>query len=182
MVERLISNYSEVVENVRRFNDNLSLNQQLQQQLPYFRSWYYIPELDAAGPSKFIGYKAMTVERYIGVCGKELDGRWTEPELKAWFGILENSTPEHKYVASIVETLIQQYRKRINRVARFNAPRGWILNRLTPQTSPIVDVFWQAYKTLAIADQERLARRITEDLQGHENKNSVEKRSNLAKI
>lgn len=181
MVVGLVSDYSEVVDNVRRFNDGLASNRQLQLQLPYFRAWYYIPELDAAGPSKFIGYKDMTADRYVGVHGEELDGRWTEPELKAWFGVLENATPEQQYVASIVEALLQRFRKRVNRVARFNAPRGWVLDSVTTPTSPLVDVFWRAYKTLRLEDQERLAKRIIEDRPRPDDKKSTRRRRNLAR-
>lgn len=163
MTVKLVSNYNEVVDNVRRFNDGLTSNRQLQAQLGYFRVWYYVPELDAVGPSKFIGYADMTADRYIQAHGGDLDGRWTEPELKAWFGVLENATPEQSYVGSIVEALIQRYRKRINRVARFNATRGWTLDRTARPMSPLADVFLRAYKTLSLEDQERLAERIAED-------------------
>ncbi len=51
----LIESYREVVENVRQFNEDLVANTDICSQLSQFRAWYYVPELDALGPSKFIG-------------------------------------------------------------------------------------------------------------------------------
>jgi len=123
MSRRIVDSYEEVVRSVRAFNEDLSEAHVLQGQLSYFRAWYYIPELDAVGPSKFLGYRGMTVSEYMQ--SQELDGRVTEPVLSRWFDALENDTSETVYVARLVEELLARYKKVPNRVARFNAPRGW---------------------------------------------------------
>jgi len=49
------------------------------------RAWYYIPSLGLAAPSRFIGYKQMTSQKYDS--SDEVDGKQTEPHLKDknWF-------------------------------------------------------------------------------------------------
>lgn len=48
-----------------------------------FRQWYYIPELNVFGPSKYIGYKNMNTSKYDR--GKRKTGVGTEKILKEWF-------------------------------------------------------------------------------------------------
>lgn len=165
-------NYEDVIESVRAFNEGLKERGNLENQLSYFRAWYYIPELDAVGPSKFIGYKNLSVADYL--TGYGLDGKITEPILGRWFNMLIEETPEANYVGSLVERLVSRYNKVMNRKARFNAPRGWKLEResltslqnaiqIDPQTSdlqPLVEVFWRAFLSLSREDQDTIAKRI----------------------
>lgn len=169
-----VENYEDVIDCVRAFNKGVEEGADLEHQLSYFRSWYYIPELDATGPSKFIGYKGMTAAEYMG--SEDLDGRMTEPVLSRWFDVLEEETPEATYVKKLVEELLTRYNKVLNRVARFNAPRGWRLHdkgmpvpHVTKQEGsheehprPIVEVFWRAFLSLYPEDQDALAERILE--------------------
>jgi len=165
-------NYEDVVETVRAFNQGLAEGQDLENQLSYFRAWYYIPELDMVGPSKFIGYKGMTATEYMS--STELDGKVTEPILSRWFDVLLPDIPEAKYVGNLVERLLGQYNKIINRKARFLAPHQWHLTQDQTMPSPVsvatenkfgesrpmVEVFWRAFLGLYPEDQEVLARRI----------------------
>jgi hypothetical protein len=63
----LVTTREQVKEGIRRFNEDLGRagGQELASRLGYNRAWYYDPELDQVGPSKFIGYAAMTAKRYI---------------------------------------------------------------------------------------------------------------------
>jgi len=165
--------YEDVVETVRAFNQGLTQGHGLENQLSYFRAWYYVPELDMVGPSKFIGYRKMTAEAYMN--STELDGKVTEPILSRWFDILLPGTPEGNYVKSLVDRLISRYNKIINRKARFLAPHGWHLGQNKDMSSsasvavrnskdesrPIVEVFWRAFLSLYPEDQEAVAGRIT---------------------
>ena len=167
-----VENYKEVVDSVRAFNEGLKEGGNLKNQLSYFRAWYYIPELDAVGPSKFIGYKNLSLADYL--TGYGLDGKVTEPVLGRWFNLLIDNTPEARYVESLVERLLARYNKVMNRKARFNAPRGWNLrkgnvtplqsnaqiNTQTDDLNPMVEVFWRAFLSLSQKDQDILARRI----------------------
>jgi hypothetical protein len=164
--------YDDVVECVRAFNEGLEEGEDLDGQLSYFRAWYYIPELDAVGPSKFIGYKGMTAGQYMR--SEDLDGRVTEPVLGQWFDVLNEETPEAEYVERLAKELLSQYNKVLNRAARFSAPRGWKLHQegvpvrrsimqegsQTQDMRPIVEVFWRAFLSLYPEDQAALAKRI----------------------
>ncbi|MCK4783375.1 MAG: hypothetical protein KAV87_06460, partial [Desulfobacteraceae bacterium] len=106
--------------------------------------------------------------------GDGLDGKITEPILGRWFDVPIEETPEAKYVRDLVKQLVSRYNKVMNRKARFNAPRGWKLEResltslqnaiqIDPQTSylqPLVEVFWHAFLSLSREDQDTIAKRI----------------------
>lgn len=172
----LVETYENVIESVRAFNRGLQEGLGLEGKLSYFRAWYYVPELDLVGPSKFIGYKGITVAQYMNDSG-ELDGRETEAVLSQWFDPLTDATPEARYVENLVEDLLNEYNKRLNDKARFNAKRGWSLSqgRLAPSLAnaeeststgpqPIVEVFWRAFLSLYPEDQSVLAERIIKHL------------------
>lgn len=171
MILNPVHSYDEVVQGVQAFNQGLSIASDLKEQLSYFRSWYFVPELDAVGPSKFIGYPGMTASEYMHA--EDLDGRITEPALGRWFEALDNDSPEGIYVMQLVQKLLSSHNKAPNRKARFNAPRGWRLDQkangnkdgsaeVNSRTSPVVDVFWQAFLSLPSDDRERLAQRIVD--------------------
>jgi len=162
----------EVIKSVRAFNKGLKGEKALQNHLSYFRAWYYIPELNKVGPSKFIGYKNLPVAQYL--TGKDLDGKVTEQILGKWFNLLIEGTPEADYVEGLVKELVSSYDKVMNRKARFNAPRGWRLGRegvasvqnatqIDPPASdlqPLVEFFWRAFLSLSPEDQDTIAQRI----------------------
>lgn len=168
----LSESYGDIVGAVRAFNDGLAEDHELENQLSYFRAWYYIPEIDMVGPSKFIGYKGMTAAEYMS--SSELDGKVTEPALSRWFTVRLPGTPEASHIEDLVERLLARYGKTMNRKARFLAPSQWRLGDGQAATSrggvvgkesdggarPIVEVFWRAFLGLYPEDQEALARRI----------------------
>ncbi|MBI3953123.1 MAG: hypothetical protein HY330_01270, partial [Chloroflexi bacterium] len=61
---RLVESRKDVEGTTQKLNQELGNSPDLQRRLAYARGWYYLPELDAVGFSKFIGYADMTVERY----------------------------------------------------------------------------------------------------------------------
>ena len=178
-----VENYEDVKKSVLAFNEGLGKPEKLENQLSYFRAWYYIPDLNAVGPSKFIGYKNLPVARYL--IGYGLDGKVTEPILGRWFNLLIEGTPEANYVKSLVEQLASRYHKVMNRKARFNAPRGWRLEgksvaslqnsiQSDPPTSdrhPLAEVFWQAFLSLSPKDQDTISKRITTHRSGRDKEN-----------
>jgi hypothetical protein len=181
MSRETVKNYDEVIETVRNFNKGLEEGVGLENKLSYFRGWYYIPELDAVGPSKFIGYKGMTAKEYMN--RNDLDGRETNEILSQWFkwfDVKDGETPENKYLADLTERLLERFDKAPNLSIWYAAPRGWkisIHKSSPPSTSnqgestaidnrPIVEVFWRAFLSLYPEDQDALAQRITK----HSNK------------
>ena len=155
-----------------RNRKGLENSEGLRNLLSYFRAWYYIPELDMVGPSKYIGYKGINPESFLTERG--LDGRETEPVMGKWFDQLNKESAEGRYVSDKLAELTARYGKNMNKVARFGAPRGWRLsNHPTSQPASrtvavarqstsheIVEVFWRAYLSLYPEDQQALAERI----------------------
>ena len=121
----LVDSYSQVVENVRTFNGEVDL---LVDRLSQFRLWYYVPEAGAVGPSKFIGYKEMAVEAYLGrdnrdgPSGTNIDGRKTRVTLEKWFYQTKPGTPEHEHCKKQVIDLLRSYNKLPSSRARYMVP------------------------------------------------------------
>ncbi|MBI4282357.1 MAG: hypothetical protein HY672_02585 [Chloroflexi bacterium] len=176
-----VSSYNQVAENVRCFNAGLLQGTDLETLLAYFRAWYYLPEEDAVGPSKFIGYEGMTGIAYME--RDDLDGRETEPVLHRWFEMLEKGTPEHQYVEQKVLDLAARFGKRVSSAARFSAPSGWRVSAGTlrgnsgrrewaspggslqttnghNESEAMVEVFVRAFGTLRPSEQAAVLRRI----------------------
>jgi predicted RNase H-like HicB family nuclease len=120
-----VKSIEDVRTSIRRFNTDLERRPDLAARLTMYRAWYYDPELDMVGPSKFIGYADMSAERYIILEEGATDGKQTEPVLKRWFQTLDKSSPEEAFVRSRAETLVAKYGKSLSKVARFCAPIGW---------------------------------------------------------
>jgi predicted RNase H-like HicB family nuclease len=123
----LVTNAKQVKDAIRRFNQDLEGgDRDLAARLGYTRAWYYDPDLDRVGPSKFIAYSGMTGRKYAtGVAEGSLDGKQTEPVLRQWFRPLEKGSPEAALVRSRVEALLARYGKVLNKAVRFCAPMGW---------------------------------------------------------
>lgn len=54
---KLVDKYDDVVKNAKEFHKSIENDIELNRKLSMFRHWYYIEEIDAFAPSKFIGYK-----------------------------------------------------------------------------------------------------------------------------
>ena len=173
MARETVKTYDDVLDSVRAFNKGLEPSKRLREQIRFFQSWYYVPELDAVGPSKFIRYKNMTAFEYIR-SHSELDGHVAEPVLSKWFNRLEPNSAEAVWVRQRVEGLVGRYGKLVNIGAKFSAPRGWSIDKQgqppqtvnvqatgnTKVTNPAVDGLWQAFLSLSSEDQKALAARI----------------------
>ena len=120
----LVESYQEVVDNIRQSNQDLARGEDICSQLRQFRAWYYIPKLDAIGPSKFIGYKRMNTSRYQR--GYQKDGRETEPRLQKFFRPIWRGHPKYTHPESKLHDLTDQYGKKPNKVACLNVPLGWL--------------------------------------------------------
>ena len=79
----LVTSIEEVIENIRTYQTHISRSSRATPS--GVRQWYYLPKENIAGPSRFIGYKKMTAERYDRhdrSHQESVDGRITEPALK----------------------------------------------------------------------------------------------------
>ena len=112
----LVESYSDVVRNAREFLDSVD-DEGLVNKLSMFRHWYYVEEIDAFAPSKFIGYKDITIEDYrIGTSVDQgyMDGRDTVKQLKEWFQPIDNENYEIYYKR--LEEFLSQYDKKPNKM------------------------------------------------------------------
>lgn len=122
----MVTNLDEVRAGIRQFNSDLEHSAGLAARLKMIRAWYYDPEIDMVGPSKFIGYTGMTAEHYLHRGRRtKLDGRETEPVLGKWFRVLEAGSPEEAMVRARAEKLLGQYGKTLNEAVRFCGPISW---------------------------------------------------------
>jgi hypothetical protein len=173
MARETVKTYDDILESVRAFNGALEHGRRLREQIRFFQNWYYVPELDAVGPGKFIRFKGLTGLQYIRE-HSELGGRVVEPVLSKWFTSLEEGTPEEIWVKQKVDRLLGIYGKIVSSGGRFYAPRGWGLRHQTQASqstmvqtdkeanavSPQAEVFWQAFLGLSPEDQSALTDRI----------------------
>lgn len=112
----LVESYSDVVRNAREFLNSID-DEWLVNKLSLFRHWYYIEEIGAFAPSKFIGYKDITIEDYnIGTSLEQgyMDGRDTVKQLKEWFQPISNENYEFYYKR--LEEFLSQYDKKPNKM------------------------------------------------------------------
>lgn len=114
----IIDNYQQIVKNAVTFNDALKKNiDEIINLLSNFRQWYYIEEIDDFAPSKFIGYKNMTAEKYINNHTKTMDGRETELVLKKYFTKLEYNSCKDIELRFKLSDKIEKYGKKLRKNA-----------------------------------------------------------------
>ena len=118
MEKETVKTYDDVLESIAVFNKSLEKSKRFRDQVRFFQSWYYVPELDAVGPSKFVRYKGMTGFDYIRTYSA-LDGRVAEPVLAKWFVRLEDNSPEAVWVRQRVDQLLGHYGKTVGNMAKF---------------------------------------------------------------
>lgn len=115
----LVDSISEVKNNVKHFNEDLEINEELVSKLSSFRHWYYIEELDLFGPSKFIGYKNNNWYEYskgTNIDNGYMDGRETQEVLKVFFKEVEGGKFESLY--NKLKIFIQTYDKDPNKIIK----------------------------------------------------------------
>ncbi|MEC5425869.1 hypothetical protein QGM71_20655 [Virgibacillus sp. C22-A2] len=121
MEATLVTSLDEVVDNVKQFNQDLQDGLDVITQLSMFKHWYYIPNIDMFGPSKYIGYKNMNTLKYDR--GKAKTGVDTEKVLKRWFKDLSNgSDVEKEFKIQLIE-LLETYDMRLRSNACIHLPK-----------------------------------------------------------
>jgi hypothetical protein len=123
-MDELITRIEEVVQNVKQFNEDLMDMTDIISQLSQFKHWYYVPTINMFGPSKYIGYKEMTTEKYDR--GSRKTGIDTEEFLKSWFIKLPNESDRSKKMMVQVVDLLSVYDKQINKAAAIHVLKNGI--------------------------------------------------------
>ena len=109
----LVESYEDVVLNSKEFHENIGNG--LVKRLSFFRHWYYIKETDSFAPSKFIGYKDITIDEYkCGTSRNEgyMDGRDTVSNLKKWFRLADDK--EYEMGLKKINKVLAEYGKKPN--------------------------------------------------------------------
>jgi len=116
---KLVDKYDDVVKNAKEFHKSIENDIELIRKLSMFRHWYYIEEIDAFAPSKFIGFKDITIDDYkIGTSPEQgyMDGRDTVKQLKQWFKLVDNVESDI-YYKKLVDYL-SKYDKKPNKMLK----------------------------------------------------------------
>lgn len=116
----LVDNYSEVVRNAKEFNNSID-DESLVKKLSQFKHWYYIEEINGFAPSKFIGYRSITIEDYKEGTKRgqsSMDGRDTARQLKQWFQPVNNEDFEFYYTK--LEEFLSNYDKKPNKMLQLH--------------------------------------------------------------
>lgn len=121
--------YEQVLANIKQFNRELDEhNDDIVSKLSQFRQWYFIPQLDMFGPSKYIGYKEMNAAFYNQ--GRKLagqtvskDGRKTERILQQWFIKLDESSELESQVRAKLEKRLYPFGKTPNQKSQVHVPK-----------------------------------------------------------
>lgn len=125
----LVETYEQVLENITQFNYELDKHDDdIVSQLAFFKQWYFIPELDMLGPSKYIGYKEMDAAFYNRghrLPGQKVgkDGRITERTLSKWFIKLDESSELESQVRAKLEKRLYPFGKTPNRRSQVHVPK-----------------------------------------------------------
>ncbi|MFC4320429.1 hypothetical protein [Litchfieldia salsa] len=129
---QLVTDYNDVIINMKQFNRDLLEQLEIKEQLPQFMHWYYIPHLNLFGPSKFIGYKQMEAELYERI--KKRPSVETKRVLTEWFYPVQSETVEELILRDQLRSLLNLCEKKPRANAVFHLPKNTILlvpDRLT---------------------------------------------------
>lgn len=92
----LVDSLEDIKTNMKKFELDLTMQNELKKDLPRFQQWYYIHEGGLIAPSKFIGYKNMDGILYTDKNAIAwTDGRDTEHRMSRWFIPYENKNLEN---------------------------------------------------------------------------------------
>ncbi|MFD0828471.1 hypothetical protein ACT8ZR_22855 [Neobacillus sp. M.A.Huq-85] len=123
-MDELVTSLEEVLENVKQFNEDLKNKTDIITQLSQFRHWYFIASINLFGPSKYIGYRAMSTKKYDR--GSRKTGVDTEDVLKMWFVKLPQTSEKSYELLSQVQLLLADYDKKINKAATIHILKNGI--------------------------------------------------------
>lgn len=121
-----IHTYSEATKNIQVFNEELSKSKGLQDRLSSHTAWYYSPEYNLFGPSKFIGYKNTTARSYLSQAA-HLNGGDTEWILNRLFNPVSKKEAQYFELKNQLITFLEQYHKSPRSNFRLNFPKPGLI-------------------------------------------------------
>lgn len=111
----LVASLHELIANIKRYQNAvaviISTKGRWRITPSQVQDWYYVPDLQMVGPSRFIGYKGMTLSRYQNC--RKVDGGQTERHLRAkgWFTELSEKDAEYAKARRLAANLCHMVRQ-----------------------------------------------------------------------
>lgn len=104
--------WDEIIENFESFNSSIKTSPSVaRDRLSSFYHWYYLPSDEIFAPSKFLGYKGMTLSRYEG----EGTGAETQKALNPYFIKLDRESTEYDSLLTKLEAFLESMGKKISK-------------------------------------------------------------------
>jgi len=127
----LVKDYNEVIKNVEQFHRDLVSGAYMVGKLAQFKEWFYLPELDTFGPSKYIGYNDMNsifynyghrtpTQKKQG--SSRLNGGVSTNRLRKWFREIDKKDPLYNKMNSKLNSLFSPYGKIPNKALQIYVP------------------------------------------------------------
>jgi 5-methylcytosine-specific restriction enzyme A len=117
----LVENISDILENIKTFNEELPNSEDLIRKLSSFKQWYYSNELDMFAPSMFIGYKNNTAAEYkkgTAYNDRYMDGWDTEAIIRQWS--IETKGLDFMELEEKLSLMLSEYNKKLKSNARIH--------------------------------------------------------------
>lgn len=131
-IDNLVTEYNDVLINIYQFNEDIQNDEEVASFLSQFKHWYYIPDLNMFGPSKYIGYKNMnSIVFNQGIQKSEVE---TGKVLKEWFYPLEPNTNEDLVLRTELASLLEQTDKKLRANAIIHVPKSVLFLMLEPKS------------------------------------------------
>lgn len=127
----VVRSAEEVRENIRRYQNEIELSEQLAARARRARAWYGEPAQDGTwlfAPSKFVGYRFSSAREYLGTSGKggDRDGGETERALRDWYKEIDPRTHLGEKLFASLRQFLDRFHVAPNKVARINVPRDMV--------------------------------------------------------
>jgi uncharacterized protein (DUF433 family) len=138
MQPKMVTSVKEVIENIDRYQHAIRKNREIQDRVAKVWSWYAIRDEKSGAwkfaPSKFIGYRDTSAERYLAEAGKdgEFDGRATERVLSEWFKLPERDSRRERELMDELRAFLADFGKAPGARARVSAPKADIPSMIQP--------------------------------------------------
>lgn len=108
----VIESWEEIIDNFQNFNSSIETSNSVAlYRLNQFYHWYYLPSLDIFAPSKFLGYKGMTLFSYKG----EGTGTRTQQVLTKYFIKLDRNSKEYNSLLTKLKSFLKSMDKEISK-------------------------------------------------------------------
>lgn len=127
VTQRVAISVDEVVENIRRYNKEIDVQQRLAARIKQHPAWYAVQAGDNSwlfGPSKFVGYHGANAQDYLASYSRK-DGRDTEPALSQWFEQVDKNSALGRQLWTSFVAFAQRFGKTPNANWRVSVPNSY---------------------------------------------------------